>query len=271
MPPLTHVYPQTFEEAYLESGFLHSTTTSYTRWARAKENCVLNKDVTYHAGQPDEHLGQCQSGVTGNFASQLFTWYDRFYDFYTDFVTDKAKLNVAILLQQAGGDDTVINAPQDLFCSVANVNCKISVKPDSEHNIWQEVDSIRSPAMTEAWAFFDEHQTANYLQAALPPVKSCGWSWWTWKCFVEFWPRLGTFMGFGGIGAAAGIFMIRKRSMQKKGMSSMTKSNEMGEFNKSSESGAMSGFSDGDLMSEMQRRGLASSASVTAKGKAILI
>ena len=33
----------TFDEAYAESGALHSTTTSYSRWRRSKDNCVRHK------------------------------------------------------------------------------------------------------------------------------------------------------------------------------------------------------------------------------------
>jgi hypothetical protein len=65
---------KTFDEAYAESNYLHATTTSYTRWSRAKDNCVRNKDVVFHDGMPDEHTGICQSGVTANFAKELFTW-----------------------------------------------------------------------------------------------------------------------------------------------------------------------------------------------------
>jgi lysophospholipase len=245
----------TFDEAYAESGYLHSTTTSYTRWRRSKDNCVRHRDTMYHAGKPDAHTGQCQSGVTANFARELFTWYDRFYDFIWDFVTDRAKLNVPILLQQAGSDDTVINEPQNLFCETANLNCKLTVYETAEHNIWTEVDSIRGPAMTEAFAFFDEHQNQVLAQAPLPPVQECGWSWWTWNCFWSFWPRLGTFLGFSGVSAAAGIFMLKKSQVNNKKHASMTKANEMGEFNKKPD-GPLGMCSDADLLSEMKRRGL---------------
>lgn len=194
----------TFEESYNECNFAGSSTTSYSRWSHSTENCRAAKDVMYNG-----HLGQCTTGVTGNFAAQFFGFFDEFEDFF-GFV--KNGLSAPILLQQAGKDRTVLNPPQNQFCDEACSDCKLTVYPESEHNIWTEVDSIRNAAMAEAFAYFDAHSDPMQLkfQNALPPKEECGWSWWSWTCFWQFWPRLGAFIGLSGGVAAAGFMFVKR-------------------------------------------------------------
>lgn len=128
----------------------------------------------------DGHTGLCLGDVTGNFAKEFFGMYSTFEAF------TRGRLSVPILIQQAkndadGTDGTVVNAPQETFCSRAD-GCSVTKYPQSNHNIWFETDSIRDAALTEAYTFYDSKADVGPpAQNALPDM--CGW--WKFWCSAE--------------------------------------------------------------------------------------
>ncbi len=64
-------------------------------------------------------------------------------------------LAVPILLFQAGEDELVKPWGQNTFCERA-MNCNIVKFPDAQHEILQEIDSIRQEAFTQIFDFFEE-------------------------------------------------------------------------------------------------------------------
>jgi len=138
-------------------------------------NCYGKRTTTYPAG----HTGLCVGDVTVTFAKEFFGLYSTFEDF------TRGRLSVPILIQQAknlddGSDGTVINKPQETFCSRAD-GCILTKYKDSDHNIWFETDSIRNAALTEVYDFYDR------LGATQPPSQNnlpdmCPW-WKGWCAF----------------------------------------------------------------------------------------
>merc|ERR1712183_380138 len=134
------------------------------------EHCHVLKDAQYAAG----HSGLCIGDPTARFAAEFFGTYDTF----RAFKETNGRLSVPILLQQAkttedGHDGTVMNAPQDDFCSASASHCTLTKWPSSAHNIWFERDSIRSAALEEVFAFYEAHAAVLVPQNALPPP-ACG-------------------------------------------------------------------------------------------------
>jgi lysophospholipase len=64
-----------------------------------------------------------------------------------------------ILLLQAGDDELVMPAAQDEFCARAP-HCRLLRFPGARHEILQERDSIREPALREIFQFFKQNRRA---------------------------------------------------------------------------------------------------------------
>ncbi|KAI8589158.1 Alpha/Beta hydrolase protein [Geranomyces variabilis] len=79
-------------------------------------------------------------------------------------VVKASKVTTPTLLFQAGKDTYVKPNGQNIFCNGIKVlgititkpaaNCKLVTVPNSEHEIWLEVDSIRQPYMNQVVSFF---------------------------------------------------------------------------------------------------------------------
>jgi len=160
---------KTFEELY--NNVDDTTRTDRQRIQTAR--CLALQGKTYPAG----HTGLCLGDVTALFASEFFGMFDAFQSFKDV----KAKLSTPILLQQArdngdGSDGIVVNTEQTSFCSHAAQMCTLKQFPQSEHNIWFEKDSIRTPALQDVYKFYDAHAASVVPQNSLPPT--CYWRTW---------------------------------------------------------------------------------------------
>jgi len=137
-----------------------------------EKNCHRLRNTVYAAG----HTGLCLGDVTGNFALEFFGMYTAFESF------TRGRLSIPILVQQAkndadGSDGTVINAPQETFCSRAD-GCTVTKYPNAHHNIWFESKETRNTALNEAFEFYDSKANVGpAAQNALPDMCS-GWKWW---------------------------------------------------------------------------------------------
>jgi len=166
----------TLEEHYKEGAFATSSTTSHARYTRMKDLCFARQHHTYAAG----HTGLCVGSATANTALEFVNLAKDFAAFQ-ELATDLA---VPVLVQQAALDRTVVNEPMTSFCSDAFRDCTLTVYPTSQHNIWWEADAIRTPALAEVYAFFDQQDvvqphpvTTTTTQA---PKKQC--KWWQLSC-----------------------------------------------------------------------------------------
>ncbi len=66
------------------------------------------------------------------------------------------KVTTPILMGQAGKDRLALASGQLRFCRLSK-NSRLSVKPDSKHEIYNEVSAIRTPWINEILAFYTEH------------------------------------------------------------------------------------------------------------------
>ena len=72
----------------------------------------------------------------------------------TDRIRELAeKIQTPMLIYQAADEQIVSNAAQIDFCQHAR-NCKLVIANGSRHEVFQEVDGIRSPVLAEINAFF---------------------------------------------------------------------------------------------------------------------
>jgi lysophospholipase len=73
----------------------------------------------------------------------------------------KGKVNIPVLIIQAGRDTAVSNRAQKEFCDKVNETakgrCEGYVLPDSYHAVFIEEDTIRTPAITKILDFFAAH------------------------------------------------------------------------------------------------------------------
>lgn len=142
-----------------------------------RQYCNTKRNATYAAG----HTGLCLGDPTANFAANFFSVYTDTFQAFTS-----GSLSVPILIQQAkttedGHDGTVMNAPQEAFCSQQD-DCTLTRYPESAHNIWFEADAIRTAALDEVYAFYEQHGGTLVAQNGLPPPPAC--SWWQFWCAV---------------------------------------------------------------------------------------
>ena len=161
-----------FLDNYHNGNFAGSTTQSVLRWTRNRDRCVKYEDSNL-----------CLGGVTGDKALEFFQLNDNL----EAFMQGVGKLSTPTLIQMAGNpsesDGLVLNPETQRFCNDALASCTLTKYPTSRHHIWTEKDDIRTPAMNEAFAFFDAHSGAKKSQCERP--SACGqwnYSWRNWGC-----------------------------------------------------------------------------------------
>jgi lysophospholipase len=107
----------------------------------------MNKDLlNIH---PELRVG----GTTVNWVRQTLK--------YTSFLRETNNiLPIPTLMFQAGDDQFVLPEGEDEVCNVHSANCKLVRFAGSQHEILQEQDFIREPALNLIRAFIDEKRFA---------------------------------------------------------------------------------------------------------------
>ena len=90
---------------------------------------------------------------------QSVGWLRRALEGTSDARSSAREARDPILLLQAGADAFVLSPAQNAFCAQAP-NCRLFAVPGSRHEILQERDEFRTPALAEIVAFFRGHGPA---------------------------------------------------------------------------------------------------------------
>ncbi|MBC7661091.1 MAG: alpha/beta hydrolase [Chitinophagaceae bacterium] len=118
-------------------GIATASTSSVPRFTRYKRDAL--------------RLGQAQGGASFNWVRVVLEMNERLYD-----AKLVAGVTLPLLMAAAGRDTYVLSTGITSYCKAAK-NCVFSQYPTSRHEIYNEVDEIRRPWLTEVIAFYDRH------------------------------------------------------------------------------------------------------------------
>jgi alpha-beta hydrolase superfamily lysophospholipase len=141
---------KTFEGKYAPNAFdSNKGTHSLKRFERRREKCITYRNEPVGA---DGHKGICILDQSSNLVLALM---DLEKDYVRKFARKGNQLTTPLRIQQARIDTSVINDDQTEFCNKVATECTVTEYASSYHDIPNEADGIRGPALIEMKTFFE--------------------------------------------------------------------------------------------------------------------